>query len=163
MNNKKIILPIIIGAIAIMLIITSGLMTVFNPKKKENMKNDSTNTNSQSVTDRTIVYECRLPSESETDEVISYQIEELSVLDGIVLQEKHLFEINVIGEEQYLSLKNDEQYSKNKIFNDEKRNITFSYADPTDYTKDETGEDMVLEYDTYKELLESNGYTCIQK
>lgn len=165
-KNKKIfITSIFLIIVAVVLIIISFVVEVGERNNNHpNSDNDSVNdTNSGLDLEKTTIYSCRKMLDKDSDNYSSYQVETLYVLNDIVLHSNPTMEIHCDTEEIYLTFKNDKDYSQGKVFDDEKRIVTFANGNPIDLTKDADGKDLKLKYFDYQQSLVKVGYTCVQE
>lgn len=154
---KKNIVSIMLVVLAIILITTSLLLSY----NKENVDNSSNN-NSHPIEniDSEVIYSCKSMLEDERKDFISYLVEEIYVKNDIVIKTIPTMEIHFNNEELYYNLKNDDNYNKDKIFDDIGLIITFANGNETDLTKDINGAAISLQFSDYETDLAQVGYTC---
>ena len=160
--NKYIFTSIILIILAIILIILSF---VFN-SKNDNLSNDNSNQSNSNIQDSNVSYDstylCTRLLEDNSN-FTSYSIEELKVKENIVISDTPRMQIVCKSENIYLSFKYDDNYNKNKTFEDDTMKISFIDGEVIDLTKNDDGNEIKFKLEEYIEFLSKSDYSCVQE
>lgn len=91
-----------------------------------------------------------------------YNIKEFSSIDGIVVSYVSKLAAYYRNTEKYQKYINDTDYMKDKTYDKKEKSIIYSSSVEFFYDEDGNKIDSV-DYSNFKEALESNGYTCLEK
>lgn len=171
MKEKKsrlvFIISFLLVLLAIILITISIIMTFITNNNKRNNNNIGNNNDDVPIVDsddniQIKKYVCKNKLDDVNNSYEVYQIETITVKEDIVLLSMPTITIYCKDEITYNSFKNDEEYSKNKNFDDVNKIITFENGEIKDMTKDSTGKDLQLNYSMYQNDLSKIGYICTE-
>jgi hypothetical protein len=159
-KGKKVIKKDLIFKMVVFLVIIICLVVivvVHNVTKKNST--DTKVEDSTEVVDGYVTYICSAKQEA-SDNFIPYLVEEIKTEDGRALEGHSYVKLQFDDKEKYNELKS----SLDDITYDDKKLIINVSSDITsDYTKDVNGEELNLDFETYKTDLEAVGYECSVK
>ncbi len=149
-DKKKLL--IIGGGLILLIIIIVLLIFVFNKNEEENkvmLKLDNI------VSDKY----CELKLD-DTEDYHIYYILNIDLDNERVLSTQTTVRMEYFNEESYQTNKENGDFPGNYVYDDKTKTILYEIDDKTDFTKDEKGEELILNYDEYKTSLEEASYVC---
>lgn len=144
--KKNINKTIIILIISISLILVGILLFLNNDSNNKLDKENVSNNNS-------VEKSCKMVLETTDNSIINLVIT-YKIVDGIIISATNHMLIECKTDEYYNSLKDYEDYAKDKNFDDGSITVSFQEGDESNY------KELKIKYNEYKLDLEKNNYIC---
>jgi hypothetical protein len=156
MKNKEKLLIVGVCVLVVIIALLAILIGYNYISNKDSNKKEELENSTEITTDDSITYICSAKQE-ETEFYVPYLIEELITKDGRVLESTSYVQLKYSDQSDYEEAKS---LMENITYDDTSLTINTASDVTTDYTKDADGEELNLEYETYKTDLENVGYVC---
>lgn len=149
MNKKKIV--IIIVVVIVLLAIAGGIYFIW--------QNSGPKVVDLSKPIDGFDYVCFPSDLSLTEDENFYFYENIRVENNRVLQSKVIERIVYKDKKTYNKNKDAYKSMKDVVFYNNEHTIDFVFME-NDYTKDENGQEQIVNFDEFSDMLDSNGYNC---
>jgi hypothetical protein len=160
MKKKVIIIVIVLVIILLGGIIGASYLVSSKNTESEKIENKDTESTKEESEELASAKKCQLKLE-DIDDYTTYLVETFEVDDERILSSTSSIIMVCKSKEVFEELQSNEDFKKGRTFSEDDLTIEYPY-DKNDYTKDESGNELTLKYQTYTDDLKNIGYECTE-